>query len=245
MQEWYYVQSDQQYGPVSEPELVAMFADARLSPDTLVWTDGLADWTPARDMEGLVTQSHLPPPIPPPAPCPDSATAGSPPCPQVRPWIRWSARTLDVGVFALVGGLTVGFVFPASAELPDALFGVLVLFIYNFIEPAMFAAWGTTPGKALLRVSLRNQDGRTLTYVDALNRVLKVWIRGQGLGIPLVALFTQVNAYNKLTTNGITSWDQDASISVTHQAVEAWRVIACIVIFLVFLFIVAVGYAVE
>ncbi len=243
MKQWYYTVSGQQNGPISEPEFVAMFADSRLSPDTPVWTEGLAEWTPARNIEGLIPHSNLPPPLPRASLSSESTTKISSPCPQVRPWVRYWARMLDVFAFSLLGGFIIGLVFPAAVEIPDALFGIILMFIYNFVEPAMFAAWGTTPGKALLRITLRNNDGSKLSYADALNRVFKVWIRGEGLGIPLVALFTQVNAYNKLTKNGITSWDQDASISVKHQTIGAWRVIACITIFIVFFLIVGAATA--
>ena len=228
MKQWYYTLSGQQNGPISEPEFVAMFADSRLSPDTPVWTEGLAEWTPACNIEGLISHSN-PPPL-----SSDSVSISSSPCPQVRPWVRYWARTLDALVFSLFGGFIVGLVFPAAVGMSDTLLGIILLFIYNFVEPAMFAAWGTTPGKALLRITLRNKDGSKLSYADALNRVFKVWIRGEGLGIPLVALFTQVNAYKKLTNNGITSWDQDASILVKHQTIGAWRVVVCIAIFIVF-----------
>ncbi|HQE28034.1 MAG TPA: AIM24 family protein, partial [Phycisphaerae bacterium] len=53
MIEWYYAKGNQQLGPVTTQELQAMAADGRLSPEDLVWKEGLADWTPAGRVQGL------------------------------------------------------------------------------------------------------------------------------------------------------------------------------------------------
>lgn len=63
MPTYYYLDADhQQQGPVSE----AVLCEQLLTPDLYVWTDGLSQWTKAKDVPAL--QSHLvgtPPPIPP------------------------------------------------------------------------------------------------------------------------------------------------------------------------------------
>ena len=48
--------------------------------------------------------------------------------------------------------------------------------------------FGATAGKALLRVKVTNPDGRNLSYPQALSRSFNVWLRGLGIGIPLVSL---------------------------------------------------------
>jgi len=127
--------------------------------------------------------------------------------------------------------------------MPELALGIMLTFCYNFVEPAMLSSWGTTPGKALLRVAVRKLDGSKPNYSDGLKRVFKVWLRGMGLGIPLVALFTQLNAYNKLTKNGITSWDQEGGIQVMHQKVGFLRVLAALALFFVFIMFMAAGQA--
>ena len=114
-------------------------------------------------------------------------------------------------------------IWPQLAEMNDTLLGILLLLGYNFIEPAMLAGVGTTPFKALLGVRVRNNDGSKPTYFKALNRTFSVWLRGQGLGIPLFALFTGITSYNRLSRDGVTSWDRDGGYTVTHRTVTWWR----------------------
>lgn len=42
---WYYGSSAGQKGPVEENELRAMIAAGQVGPETLVWRDGMKDWT--------------------------------------------------------------------------------------------------------------------------------------------------------------------------------------------------------
>lgn len=204
-------------------------------------------WTQASTRVGGMPL-HVEPasnPYQPPASTPHPLSQFTPPYEasgkQVRPWVRFWARTIDTLLFAFCAGIIIGIIAPAMLDLPDTIFGMIALFAYNFVEPAFFTWWGTTPGKALFRIKLLKGDSSRLTYSDALNRVFKVWLRGMGLGIPLVALFTHLNSYNRLTKEGVTSWDKDDGIMVTHQNIGAGRVLATVAILLVALILMAIG----
>ncbi len=54
---WYYVQDNERLGPLAFEELRGIAVSGRLGPDDLVWTDGMADWQPARSVEGLFGRS--------------------------------------------------------------------------------------------------------------------------------------------------------------------------------------------
>jgi len=242
MRQWYYAQADQQHGPIPEPEFTELFEAGQLPPDTMVWTEELKEWVVARDVDGLIPPAYKPPP--PPTHAPNTLTAAYEPSgEQVRPWVRYWARMLDFFLFCFLAGIVLAFVYEPALEVPDALFGIMLLFAYAFVEPAMLSAWGTTPGKALLKVRLRKTDGTALSYGDALSRSLKVWFRGEGIGIPLVALFTQIHAYKRLTGQGITSWDEDGNFKVTHQTIGAWRTIVAVVVMFGMFFLMALGNA--
>lgn len=142
---------------------------------------------------------------------------------QIRPWVRYWARATDLVLFCLVAGMVIGFVAPEWLEASDRLLGIAFIAVYRVVEAAYFAAFGTTPCKALLKVRVRRGDGGRLSFSDALTRSVSVWLRGEGLGIPLVSLITHVTAYNRLKQHGRTSWDQDAGWVVTHQRIEWWR----------------------
>lgn len=61
-QEWFFAEKGTKHGPVS-PLALKKLADAgRVTPDTLVWREGMPDWLPAREIKGL---------------CPDQPVASS------------------------------------------------------------------------------------------------------------------------------------------------------------------------
>ena len=117
---------------------------------------------------------------------------------QVRPLVRYWARMMDYILFSFLAGIALAIVYEPALEIPNILFGIILLFPYVFVESAMLAGWGTTPGKAILRVRLRKATGDKLTYSEARSRSLKVWIRGLGLGIPIVSFFTLLHALGRL-----------------------------------------------
>jgi hypothetical protein len=46
---WYYAQGDQRQGPVSDSELDALVAAGTINENTLVWKEGMANWTPLKE----------------------------------------------------------------------------------------------------------------------------------------------------------------------------------------------------
>lgn len=43
---WYYARGDERMGPVDDREIVALAATGQIGAQTLVWREGMADWTP-------------------------------------------------------------------------------------------------------------------------------------------------------------------------------------------------------
>lgn len=165
--------------------------------------------------------------------------------PQVRPWVRYWARMLDICLFGLVGGVVMGIFAPQalSKQGSDQLFGIALLFVWAFVEPFMVATFGTTPGKWLLKVRLTLAAGSAVSYSHALSRSITVWWRGLGIGFPIVSLITLIIAYGQLTRNGVTSWDKEGGFVVAHEKIGVGRVIATIAFFITFLVLIAVGSA--
>lgn len=245
MSDWYYAKGDEQQGPVPEGDLRRRLASGILAADTLVWQDGMEGWKPASSIEALAppaspaaagpaTVEPAPPaasaapeavsPYAPPESEPLDAgtpviTSGS----QVRPWIRYWARTLDILLFAFLFGMVLAFTFPAVMELNDTMFGIVLLLSMTFAEAASLSLFATTPGKALLRIRVCNHDGSRLSYGSALGRSMNVLVRGLGLGIPIVALITHIMAYTRLTRDGVTSWDGAGNHLVAHREIQVWR----------------------
>ena len=55
---WYYARNDQQFGPVSASELKQLGDAGRLSPDDLLWREGMDAWTTAVNLRGLFSDEQ-------------------------------------------------------------------------------------------------------------------------------------------------------------------------------------------
>jgi type IV pilus assembly protein PilA len=85
---WYYAQNGHQLGPVGAEQLKAMLRVGQVGADELVWTDGMPDWQPAREVAALQPPADVPPltgqadnAAPPLPPSPSPAAHASPPAP--------------------------------------------------------------------------------------------------------------------------------------------------------------------
>jgi hypothetical protein len=87
--------------------------------------------------------------------------------------------------------------------------------------------FGTTPAKWLFGIRVAHADGNVLSFSESLNRSFLVFVQGVGLGIPFVALFTQLFAYRRLTKTGTTLWDTSSSAVVLHKKWGVFRALAC------------------
>ncbi len=53
---WYYESNGQPHGPVDESELRQLIEDGKLLGDSLVWRQGMLDWTPLKDVNDFATR---------------------------------------------------------------------------------------------------------------------------------------------------------------------------------------------
>jgi TM2 domain-containing membrane protein YozV len=58
---WYYEQNGNRIGPVDEAIMRGLIANRTISIDTLVWTNGMANWTPLQQTQ-LAAGLPVPPP---------------------------------------------------------------------------------------------------------------------------------------------------------------------------------------
>jgi hypothetical protein len=61
---WFYASEGQQRGPYPEAQLHELAAGGTVSADTLVWTEGMANWQKAREIPGLLAGASGSPVIP-------------------------------------------------------------------------------------------------------------------------------------------------------------------------------------
>jgi membrane protease subunit (stomatin/prohibitin family) len=82
VQQWFLGVAGQQHGPFTGPELPAKVAAGLLTPDTLVWTAGMDQWQPARQIAALAPVLSI---APPPLPVPQPPASPAPPQAQAQP----------------------------------------------------------------------------------------------------------------------------------------------------------------
>jgi TM2 domain-containing membrane protein YozV len=86
---WYYEQNGNRIGPVDEATMRQLIADRTISIDTLVWTNGMANWTALQQ-----TQLAAGLPVPPPTPATNSA--------QVQPINATTTTAKDRVIYVLL-----------------------------------------------------------------------------------------------------------------------------------------------
>ena len=256
MKQWYYLLEGQRKGPVAEPDLINLIDNGLISPDTLVWSEGMPEWQKAGDIAELRAFPASPPVVPPPQPRvpspPPVCLSGMDPSslpsgPQVRPWVRFWARFIDYSLISFPINIILITIFNYKLKgLMTVLFSILIGFAFIFIEAVCLFRWGTTPGKAALRIRVLNRDGSMLSSRQALDRSFVVWAAGESAGIPLVNYIANLINYFRLTDKGVTYWDETGNHAVIHQIIGSERV-AAVVILLVFMSLVelALDYSIS
>lgn len=73
---WYYLLEDETQGPVTATQLRRLLQSGELGPDTLVWSQGMKDWVPARSFQAGAAQRRTAPPVTPPGAATTSLGAG-------------------------------------------------------------------------------------------------------------------------------------------------------------------------
>jgi len=140
----------------------------------------------------------------------------------VRPWVRYWARYIDVYFLSVFVIILQKIMFPTKQiDLITALVGIY--FIWIFVEAQLMATWGTTPGKYLLKVKVRDADNNKLTLKTALIRGFLVWF----IGMAMTTIFQNIAeaiAYFNLQKKGVTMWDEYCKCNVTHEDIGTDRI---------------------
>jgi hypothetical protein len=242
VENWYYYESGNQKGPISEAQLQMLLQSGRLNFETPVWNESMQDWQEAGEIVALVhfhkstsnpTQDTLYYDIP---KTKETFIASGP---QLRPIIRFLARLFDTLLYSLIVGFFIGLSGYFSVffeEVDEILQSIIILFSYIFIEPVLLHIFGTTPGKQLFNISLKKVNGKALRFKDTLNRSFNLWLVGLGGGLPVISAITQILAFSGLSKEGTTYWDKRGGFIVEHRFVGAVRIsIVITIIFLTFL----------
>jgi len=144
---------------------------------------------------------------------------------KINPWQRFLARFTDYSLLNLF-----------IIFLRYLFSGHFSLLHFEYIIPLQFLLWvpieafflskcGYTPGKFLLRTRVKFHLSKKLDFSRALRRSFSVWVKGMGLGIPIISIFVMLFSYFKLKTEGTTSWDKDEHTHVVHESLPKGQII--------------------
>ncbi|MBD9510054.1 DUF4339 domain-containing protein [Ensifer sp. ENS10] len=218
---WYYAAGKDQKGPVDDDEIRGLIKSGQINRETFVWHEGMDAWQRAADHPDLSKAFSTPPPLPVASPPKLPSPIFDPPVvrPGVeiasRPWPRFWARFIDNLIFVPLFGFGIGLwavlyapdIYLQIVTMNGVLFGVLLLPLVALFLALCMIVVGTTPGKAVVGVRVVVPQGHSRIGFY-LSREFKVWVAGLGLGIPFVALFTQVRQYRLLAAGKAASYDE-------------------------------------
>lgn len=107
MAQWYYGTNGQQMGPLDESEIRSAIAGGLVTPDTLVWRDGMANWQPFQQVPELAAAYAVPAYYD-----PNAANAG---------------RTSGLAISSMVCGIVGVVTCPVIAAIPAIICGHLAM----------------------------------------------------------------------------------------------------------------------
>jgi uncharacterized membrane protein len=133
MSDWYYAADNEQKGPINESELKANLASNKLPADTLVWKDGMDNWTPASQVPAFSFR---------PAPTPATVQPGAAAMASTKadPDVNNPDSTKPIDMKSLVGTPEALEVNAEDAEA-NTMFGILA-----YLGPLCFVPLISAPG---------------------------------------------------------------------------------------------------
>jgi|GEM_PF-702717 len=175
----------------------------------------------------------------------------------VAPWRRFFARMLDVTVFGLIGWGFVGYLWYSFDPLAaDSFFNhvhpiadsMMTVALGCLVSGVFLGFVGTTPGKSIFGIRVRDCNQNRLGVSRALARDFTVFAKGLGFGIPGVSFITMIVSYFMLRRHGEMSWDQ-GRYAVSYRKNGALQIVlsfsGLILYFIVILMIMVMNNAMD
>lgn len=133
-----------------------------------------------------------------------------------RPFLRAFARLFDYTLFYIITSFAF---FISPVMIPDVLhlcFGLLLPMLWVPIEALCLSLFGTTPGKALLGIHIRDKEQNKPSFALAIRRSQRVCLLGLGLGIPFINIACGYLAFRDIK-RGQSRWDKDLDVYISKR----------------------------
>lgn len=168
------------------------------------------------------------------------------------PWRRFFARNVDAGLYGLLWSMLSQWVFRINpdnfiqfmAGLAWSLACGYVSWLLTFVfEPVLLHYWGTTPGKWIFGLSVRDEDGEKLSIRTAYARLWGVFGYGNCYALPFFEWYCNYKCYRACKEEEL-PWDLEngCSIIVREREVRWYRVALYL---LVLVLRAAAGYGID
>lgn len=165
----------------------------------------------------------------------------------VSPWARFWARQIDLFMVVIISEVVAGLLgfagYMGENLILAALFGTVVFGIMGVLyETALIAFMGTTVGKALFALSVKDRSGRNLSVSESFSRAWRVLWFGNALYLffPWATLFVWWSNYKQAKKGAVSTWDKAIGTEIKQKPIGGGRffvgaMFSVIALFLVFL----------
>ena len=168
------------------------------------------------------------------------------------PWRRFFARNVDAGLYGLLWSMLSQWVFRINPDNFIQFMAVLAWstacvyagWLLTFVfEPVLLHYWGTTPGKWIFGLSVRDEDGEKLSIRTAYARLWGVFVYGSCYALPFFDWYYNYKCYRACKEEEL-PWDVEngCSIVVREREVRWYRVALYLLVLVVRA---AAGYGID
>jgi uncharacterized RDD family membrane protein YckC len=229
--DFWLIRNGEKTGPLPDYEIRSKIEAEELGPEDPAWSEGMPNWVPLKTI--ALFSELFERPIESPEPQTDPFFP--PPLPEKpavyrRFWARWF-DLISYGSLWWLGMWASGNDLKAMLVSPWLL--VLHLVPWFLIETLLIHHFGTTPGKALLGLSVVNVDGSRLSYSQSLRRAFRVMFAGIGFGLSLISPICQLMSWFLVRRIGTTLWDRAGGHRVTAAPMSVIRVSVLVIGFFI------------
>ncbi len=148
------------------------------------------------------------------------------------PFRRLAARLLDMTLAGLIVHAVLCGLLHWNPQYISSLIKIPAqLALVCILEPLLLHFLGTTPGKAVMGLSVASCNGGKLSIREARERTVSVLWHGMGMQIPILNLVRLYHSYQQCQDGFPLTWECDSTLRLRDT--RPWRVVAMVASWLV------------
>jgi len=234
------IRNGKKSGPYHDYDVRSKIGDGDLGPDDSVWHEGLSEWTKLGEIDlfrgefkdtEAVGEVAIPPELP------EKFLKRAANATEEKPkrylarrfWGRW----LDLVMYSAVWWLGMYLVGrDIEAVLRNPWLQLTIYVPWFVIEAWLIHRFGSTPGKWLMGLGVRNEDGSKLELKPSIWRALRVLVTGIGFGWAVLSLLCQGLSWFTTRRLGKPIWDQLGGHKLVAVRLNPIRIVALVILFI-------------